>query len=55
MGGAKVELFISDCESDPKKVATEVEKMITLRKPQVMLHVDRKSYDKSRFARMSKA
>ena len=39
MGGAKVELFISDCESDPKKVATEVEKMITLRKPQVMLHV----------------
>jgi branched-chain amino acid transport system substrate-binding protein len=39
MGGAKVEIYISDCESDPKKVATEVEKMITLRKPQVMLHV----------------
>jgi branched-chain amino acid transport system substrate-binding protein len=39
MGGAKVELYISDCESDPKKVATEVEKMITLRKPQVMLNV----------------
>ena len=39
MGGAKVEIYISDCESDPKKVATEVEKMITLRKPQVMLNV----------------
>ena len=39
LGGAKVELYISDCESDPKKVATEVEKMITLRNPQVMLNV----------------
>ncbi len=39
MGGAKVELIISDCESDAKKVATEVEKMLTLRKPQAMLSV----------------
>jgi branched-chain amino acid transport system substrate-binding protein len=36
MGGAKVELVVSDCESDAKKAATEVDKMITLRKPQAM-------------------
>ncbi len=39
MGGAKVELMVSDCESDAKKAATEVEKMLTLRKPQAMLSV----------------
>jgi branched-chain amino acid transport system substrate-binding protein len=39
MGGAKVQLFVSDCESDAKKAATEVEKMLTLRKPQAMLSV----------------
>jgi branched-chain amino acid transport system substrate-binding protein len=37
MGGAKVELMVSDSESDAKKEATEVEKMITLRKPQAMM------------------
>jgi branched-chain amino acid transport system substrate-binding protein len=37
MGGAKIELFVSDNESDAKKAATEVEKMITLRNPQAML------------------
>ncbi len=39
MGGAKVELMVSDCESDAKKAATEVEKMLALRKPQAMLSV----------------
>lgn len=39
INGAKVELYISDCESNLKNVATEVEKMITLRKPNVMMNV----------------
>jgi len=39
MGGAKVELMVSDCESDAKKAATEVEKMLTLHKPQAMMSV----------------
>ncbi len=36
MGGAKIELYFSDNESDAKKSVTEVEKMLTLRKPHVM-------------------
>ena len=37
MGGAKVEFFYADCESDPKKVVTEAERMLELKKPHVML------------------
>ncbi len=36
MGGAKVEFFYSDCESDAKKAVTETEKMLSLRKPHVL-------------------
>jgi len=37
MGGAKLEFFYADCESDPKKMVTEMEKMLTLRKPHVIV------------------
>lgn len=37
MGGAKLEFFYADCESDPKKMATEAEKMLELKKPHVIL------------------
>jgi len=37
MGGAKLEFFYADCESDPKKMATETEKMLELKKPHVIL------------------
>ncbi|HTU03717.1 MAG TPA: ABC transporter substrate-binding protein, partial [Candidatus Sulfotelmatobacter sp.] len=36
MGGAKLEYVYADCESDPKKMVTEMEKMLTLRKPHVI-------------------
>jgi len=36
MGGAKIEFFYSDCESDAKKAVTEAEKMLSLKKPHVM-------------------
>ena len=39
MGGAKVEAIISDCESEAKKVVTEVEKMFMRHKPNAMLSV----------------
>ena len=37
MGGAKLEFVYADCESDPKKMVTEMEKMLTLRKPHVIV------------------
>lgn len=37
MGGAKLEFFYADCESDPKKMVTETEKMLELRKPHVFV------------------
>lgn len=37
MGGAKLEFIYADCESDPKKMVTEVEKMLELRKPHVLV------------------
>jgi branched-chain amino acid transport system substrate-binding protein len=37
MGGAKLEFFYADCESDPKKMATEAEKMCELKKPHVIV------------------
>lgn len=39
MGGAKIEFTWSDCESDAKKAVTEVEKMLSLRKPHTMMSV----------------
>jgi branched-chain amino acid transport system substrate-binding protein len=37
MGGAKIELLYTDCESDAKKAVTEAEKMLSLKKPHAML------------------
>jgi branched-chain amino acid transport system substrate-binding protein len=36
MGGAKLEFVYADCESDPKKMVTEMEKMLELKKPHVI-------------------
>jgi branched-chain amino acid transport system substrate-binding protein len=37
LGGAKIEFIYSDCESDAKKAVTETEKMLSLRKPHVLM------------------
>ncbi len=49
MGGAKLEFFYSDCESDPKKMVTEAEKMLSLRKPHVLLVSGSSALAKSAF------
>ena len=49
MGGAKLEFFYSDCESDPKKMVTETEKMLSLRKPHVLLVSGSSALAKSAF------
>ena len=36
MGGAKLEYVYADCESDPKKMVTEMEKMLELKKPHLI-------------------
>ena len=36
LGGAKIEFMYSDCESDAKKAVTEIEKMLSLKKPNAM-------------------
>jgi len=37
MGGAKLEFLYADCESDPKKMVTEMERMLELKKPHVIV------------------
>jgi len=49
MGGAKLEFMYSDCESDPKKMATEAEKMLSLKKPHVLLASGSSALAKSAF------
>jgi len=49
MGGAKLEFMYSDCESDPKKMVTEAEKMLSLKKPHVLLASGSSALAKSAF------